>query len=226
MGAATRRSDVVDDGHRHGGGRRPADEQRHVSGAPSGPRTGRSSTVNTPPRWRSSFVGAGMAGFGCRRRRDHLRRHRRWDELRDGWANIRALSVEGDRRSDPGRGGCSGGGLQRHEDSSGSGVSRSRTLQTLRRASTSSKRPPAGCASLPAVERGFTHAQPLTDRERATLVSSPRKPHSTAAPQRMSWSRLRHDRPFSRRSSLVVRASGAARHGTNDFAAVADLVVG
>src|SRR4051794_11845219 len=38
-----------------------------TSGAPSGPRTDRSSTVNAPPRWRSSLVGAGLAGFGCRR---------------------------------------------------------------------------------------------------------------------------------------------------------------
>src|SRR4051812_21083163 len=37
-----------------------------ISGAPSGPGTDRSSTVKAPCRRRSSFVGDGIAGFGCR----------------------------------------------------------------------------------------------------------------------------------------------------------------
>src|SRR4051812_2923500 len=37
-----------------------------MSGAPSGPGTARSCTEKAPPRARSSSVGAGMAGFGCR----------------------------------------------------------------------------------------------------------------------------------------------------------------
>src|SRR4051794_20536558 len=40
--------------------------RREMSGAPSGPGTARSCTEKAPPRARSSSVGAGMAGFGCR----------------------------------------------------------------------------------------------------------------------------------------------------------------